>query len=97
MEEVREALLAQQICTNVTVERGGLSTDRGPAFVKFGTGGADASVEMLNVEAMGLEHMSRWCQNGDGTRANVLVPKPWLVGQARGGGALRTHRHLKLL
>ncbi len=52
MDSVRTQLLHKNICKTAFIKGNQLSTDLGVLHVKFGTGGKNAGIEMLEYEVL---------------------------------------------
>ena len=80
MDEIKSQLIAKGLCTSISGSGSNLTTDKGNIFVKIGTGGSEATKEILEYEAEGLSRMAD-------AAPSLHIPRPWLVGTLSNGGA----------
>mmetsp|Transcript_15286 Transcript_15286/g.26758 ORF Transcript_15286/g.26758 Transcript_15286/m.26758 type:complete len:297 (-) Transcript_15286:1878-2768(-) len=76
---------------DVEPRTGELELNSERVFVKFGTGGTDAGVEMLEYERLGLEHL-----RSAAPEVGLKIPQAYLAGEVPGRGGFLCTEHLDL-
>ena len=88
LDQIKQQLLDQGLCSSITGSGSIMSTDRGEIFVKVGTGGSRAGKEILDYEAEGLARMAD-------AAPSLHIPRPWLVDTLSNGGAFIVMDYIK--